>query len=65
MVSNLNYLCGSLSFYNLKPLRVVEAKLFSANPIPPRLVVQRDDVQGRVAQLLNFRIPIVHQVDLE
>jgi hypothetical protein len=57
-------LCGSLSFYNLKPLRVVEAKLFSANPIPPRLVVQRDDVQGRVAQLLNFRIPIVHQVDL-
>jgi hypothetical protein len=33
--------------------------------LTPGLIVEGDDVEGGVAKSLNFRIPIVHQVNLK
>ena len=57
--------CGSLAFYDFQPLSVVKPELLSPDPIPPGLVVQGDDVQRGVTQTLDFRVPVVHQVNLE
>jgi len=60
-----NYLRGgSLALDDLQPLGVVEPELLPPDPVPPGLIVERDDVQGCVAQTLDLRVAVVHQVDL-